>query len=602
MKNLKVVTTLLLSALFAEGVAQDLNSSTWENVEYSGHVIDREENSCVKYGDELIFLGGRGVLPVASLNLTTGECVTKGVTPFEIHHFQAVLFEDLVYVVCAQTGKFPRETPLECVMIYDPATDEWREGDAIPKNRRRGSAGCALYNDKIYVVSGVIDGHWDGHVTWFDEYDPKSGKWRKLPDAPHARDGFEVAVVGDKLYCVGGRMTRAKTGEIFTLTVPEVDVYDFKSGKWSTLPNKIPTPRAGASTVVVGDKIVVIAGETIQPLAHDECEVLDTKSGEWSVIAPLGYSRHATTAVNVGDAIYIGAGAGLRGGMPHEPTVERLDLTSKITESGWREYDNNRIAISFDGNSAPDNAYKWPIGDPDDWGAAAASCAIMAKLDMQERLVHCSYNNFIDAPAGPDKYNQLKISLEGSFERWRFNKGVLFDVTTQLDLAKEQLADQIIRSTASDPLYFMHAGLSEFVYQVVEIVVKRGHAESLNHLYVLSHSGFNEKEKRRPYHRDWQDIQTLAGGRIKYKKIVDQNGSHDPNVLWNSGENFKVWQWMRDHEDPTVRWMYRRAAVHAEGVADISDCGLLFYLLCGDEMGNPEKFRQFIGDGVLLNE
>ena len=29
------------------------------------------------------------------------------------------------------------------------------------------------------------------------------------------------------------------------LLVPEVDVFDIASGQWSTLPNNLPTPRAG---------------------------------------------------------------------------------------------------------------------------------------------------------------------------------------------------------------------------------------------------------------------------------------------------------------------------------------------------------------------
>ncbi len=273
-------------------------------------------------------------------------------------------------------------------------------------------------------------------------------------------------------------------------------------------------------------------------------------------------------------------------------------VMSQNPNGAWREYDNNRIAISFDGNSAPDNEYKWPIGDPDDWGAAAASCAIIAKKGLQDKLVHCSYNNFIDAPSGPDSENQLKISLEGSYQRWGFNDGTLFDVTTDLELTKLHLAHQMAISTADNPLYFMHAGLSEFVYQAVEVVVKSGKEESLNHVYLLSHSGFNEKEKRRPFHHTWAETQELAGGRIKYKKIVDQNGSNDPNKLWNSGKDFSVWYWMRDHKDESVRWIYERALVHKGGVADISDCGLLFYLLCGDAQGSPEKFREFIGEGV----
>lgn len=269
----------------------------------------------------------------------------------------------------------------------------------------------------------------------------------------------------------------------------------------------------------------------------------------------------------------------------------------QIFSQSWH-YNKNRIAISFDGNSAADNQYKWPIGDPDDWGAAAASLAIIAKLKLQKKLVHCSYNNFIDAPAGPDSENQLKISLEGGAERWNFNKSILFDVTTQLEKAKRHLASEMAKSTAKNPLYFMHAGLSEFVYQAVELVAKSKDSTALSHVYVLSHSGFNENEKRRPYHHNWNDIQKLAGNRLQYKKIKDQNNKYNPNDLWNSNKDFSVWYWMRDHQDPNVKWMYSRMQAHKEDVADISDCGLLYYLLVGDDNGTPEKFKKFIGDGI----
>lgn len=268
-----------------------------------------------------------------------------------------------------------------------------------------------------------------------------------------------------------------------------------------------------------------------------------------------------------------------------------------VVAQSW-EYNNNRVAASFDGNSAPDNQYKWPTGDPDDWGALVASCGIMAKLGLQENLVHCSYNNFIDAPAGPDNENQLKISADGVVDRWGFNKDNFFDVTKQLKESKLHLAKEIGKSTASDPLYFMHAGLSEFLYQVVEEVIKQGNIEALNHVYLLSHSKFNENEIRRDYHRTWGDVQNLCGKRIKYKKIKDQNDKDNPNNLWHSKEDFSVWYWMRDHKDPNIRWMYTRAKAHSGGDADISDCGLFYYLLVGDDNGSPSKFRDFIGDGI----
>ncbi len=265
------------------------------------------------------------------------------------------------------------------------------------------------------------------------------------------------------------------------------------------------------------------------------------------------------------------------------------------------DYKSNRIAVSFDGNSEPDTAYKWPTGDPDDWGAAAASLAIIAKLGLQDKLVHCSYNNFIDAPAGPDEENQLKISLEGGAERWGFDKSTMFDVTTQLEAARNNLAIEISKSTKDNPLYLLYAGLTEFLYQAIELVVKDGNISCLEHVYLVSHSKFNENEKRRPHHRNYNDLVELTDNLMKYKKIQDQNLKENPNKLWNSLEDFSVWYWMRDHNDPNIRWMYTRIQAHSGNHADISDCGLFYYLLVGDDNGSPEKFKQFIGDGITID-
>lgn len=275
-------------------------------------------------------------------------------------------------------------------------------------------------------------------------------------------------------------------------------------------------------------------------------------------------------------------------------------ISGSLFSQAWN-YNNNRIAVSFDGNSAADNAYKWPTGDPDDWGALVASCAIIAKLGLQNRLVHCSYNNFIDAPAGPDNENQLKISADGCIERWGFQKDVFFDVTTQLNEAKANLVTEMGKSTAENPLYFLHAGLSEFLYQVTQEVIAQGNIEALNHVYLLSHSKFNENEIRRNYHHTWDDVQKLCGNRIKYKKIQDQNDKNNPENLWHSMDDFSVWYWMRDHKDPNIRWMYERMQAHSVGHADISDCGLFYYLLVGDDNGNPQKFKKFIGEGIYNN-
>ena len=77
------------------------------------------------------------------------------------------------------------------------------------------------------------------------------------------------------------------------------------------------------------------------------------------------------------------------------------------------------------------------------------------------------------------------------------------------------------------------------------------------------------------------------------KKNKNQNDKHNPENLWHSKDDFSVWCWMRDHKNPNIRWMYTRVQIHTLGPADISDCGMLYYLLVDDDYGNPEKFSFF---------
>lgn len=279
-------------------------------------ITPRHEHGYVKLGNLFYLLGGRRIQPVDIFNPTT-KLWTKGASPpVEIHHFQAVPFEGKIYLVGAMTGRYPTEPPLANVFIYDPAADRWAEGPEIPSGRRRGGAGAVLHNGEIIVIAGITNGHSDGHVTWVDAFNPKTGQWRRLPDAPRARDHFHAAIIDSKIYAAGGRRSSAATGQTFELTVPEVDVFNLATNTWSTLPatGNIPTPRAGAAVEVVRGKLVVLGGESGgQQLAHGEVEALDPATGTWAKLAPLSMGRHATQAILHDGRIYLASGSRTRG-------------------------------------------------------------------------------------------------------------------------------------------------------------------------------------------------------------------------------------------------------------------------------------------------
>ncbi|WP_109830531.1 CBM96 family carbohydrate-binding protein [Reichenbachiella versicolor] len=291
-----------------------------------------------------------------------------------------------------------------------------------------------------------------------------------------------------------------------------------------------------------------------------------------------------------------------------------LLMSSVVSAQSWG-YNNHRIAVSADGNNQPDVLHRWKTADPDDWGGTPAALAMIAKLKLQDKLVHYSYNNFIDSPPHTTAVNEMKIGVDGGINRWGFDASRFFDVSANNTAAINHLATELGKSTSSNRLYFIHMGPAEFLYRAVAKTIANGKISALSHVYLVSHSGYNENHLRRgdpnfdltpvpasQKHHTWAEVQELSGNRIKYTKIKDQNGSHDPNVLWQSDKDWTVWHWMRDHADPNVAWLYQRMRANAKNSADISDAGMLYWLLVGDENGSPSKFETFIGNGIEVED
>ncbi|WP_306013872.1 MULTISPECIES: PKD domain-containing protein [unclassified Allomuricauda] len=308
-----------------------------ENLNYTA----RHENSFVQAGDKFYLMGGREnsqTIDIYDYTTNTWTSLANS-APMEFNHFQATEYKGLIWVIGSfQTNVFPNEVPAEFIWMFDPASQEWIQGPEIPENRRRGSAGLAVYQDKFYIVGGNTDGHDGGYVPWFDVYDPSNGTWTTLTDAPRARDHFSAVVIGDKLYAAGGRLSGG-AGGVWAPTIAEVDVYDFTNGTWSTLPNaqNIPTPRGGAATVNFNDRLLVIGGEVEDEVVYgvltDDAlkitEEYDPVSSSWTRLPDLNHERHGTQAIVSGPGVHILAGSPSRGG-GNQKNMEFLGVDSPV--------------------------------------------------------------------------------------------------------------------------------------------------------------------------------------------------------------------------------------------------------------------------------
>ncbi|TLP77561.1 putative Ig domain-containing protein [Maribacter sp. ACAM166] len=298
----------------------------WTDLDENENYTARHENSFVQAGNKFYLMGGREnakTIDVYDYTSNTWASLVDS-SPFEFNHFQATEYKGLIWVIGAfQNNVFPSEVPADHIWAFDTSTSEWIQGPEIPMGRRRGSSGLVIHNDKFYIVGGNTIGHDGGYVNWFDEYDPATGIWTPLVDAPNARDHFSAAVIDNNLYATGGRLSGG-TGGVYKPTVPEVDVFDFTTATWSTLPagQNIPTPRGAASTVNFDNKLVVIGGEVLNELVYgvntDDAlkitEQYDPSTGTWSRLPDMNFERHGSQAIVSGQGIFTLAGSPKRGG------------------------------------------------------------------------------------------------------------------------------------------------------------------------------------------------------------------------------------------------------------------------------------------------
>lgn len=314
-------TSVLLLLLTPLVTLQKQDGGRWKPIESGTKLAARSECGLATVDGTIYLLGGDGpVAPVEAFDPVTLTWTPKASPPLAFHHFQPVSLGGKIYLLGAfAKGNFPNQLPMTNVYSYDPGADRWEKGPEIPLERRRASGGSATHNGKVYLVNGIQQGHSSGTTNMFDEYDPSTGQWKQLPDAPHIRDHSMAAVVGDKLYAVGGRNTSYHEPDNFmafmSKTVLEVDCYDFKTGSWSTLAAKLPLGSGGGNLVNLDGKLVYMGGErataTTPNGAQKETYYLDTAHpGQWVQTGSLNKARNGVGATVVNHRIYVAGGAG----------------------------------------------------------------------------------------------------------------------------------------------------------------------------------------------------------------------------------------------------------------------------------------------------
>jgi len=303
--------------------ASNINfGSQWLNRKTTdGSVVQkRHEAGGVALNGKLYVLGGRGNRKVSVYDPVKNKWSQKAAAPIVLNHFQPVAYNNKIWVVGAFTGTYPNETSVADIYSYAPGSNRWAKEGKIPQHRRRGSTGAVVRGGYIYIIGGNTNGHKPGAKPWFDRYNPTTGAWQVLSDAPNARDHITVSTSANKLVAVAGRQTAYPN--VFSNTVAATNIYDFSTQRWST-GKPIPTQRAGAMTVAAGDEVVVIGGETgSSDNAKATVESYNVASNTWRQLASLKIGRHSGAAAVLNNEIHVISGSEKKGGSPESTAHE----------------------------------------------------------------------------------------------------------------------------------------------------------------------------------------------------------------------------------------------------------------------------------------
>jgi len=131
--------------------------------------------------------------------------------------------------------------------------------------------------------------------------------WATKSPMPTTRPGFASAVLGGRIYILGGRDATAPV--IPQPPVTTVEVYDPLTDSWSTAPS-MPIAVSEPMAAAINGKLYVVGGHDDFGLETDVVQEFDSTTQSWNVKASMPEPRAFAAIGTIGGLIYVAAGEG----------------------------------------------------------------------------------------------------------------------------------------------------------------------------------------------------------------------------------------------------------------------------------------------------
>ena len=252
-----------------------------------------------------------------SLYAGSGQWTSKTVLPETLSDYQAVSHKTHVYVIGGQKGCNSSDTcagtVVNTVYQYDTKLDKYTTKLAITANNVaavRYRYASAVVGDKIYIIGGLTADTATGMLKTTLIYDISTNSWSDGPNMATGRSDTCAAVVGSKIYVVAGYQSIDPINVLDTVEVLDTAA---ASPAWTTAPS-LPAKRGDITCASSGGKVYAIGGYydptgTCAPGAfHDTMFEFTPGAAAWVEKAKMPSSRGDKAAVTMSDGSIIVVG------------------------------------------------------------------------------------------------------------------------------------------------------------------------------------------------------------------------------------------------------------------------------------------------------
>lgn len=161
----------------------------------------------------------------------------------------------------------------------------------------RQETGAALLGRKVYVVGGLLDRIPFVATNEVEAFDLDLNLWVPTPAMPQPRDHAAVASLAGKLYVIGGFNADFNARA-------DMFIYDPGTNQWST-GTSLPSARGACWAVAQLGKIYVFGGDGPTGNTTRTTFIYDSDTLQWSQGADMATAREHLNAVGVGPFIYV---------------------------------------------------------------------------------------------------------------------------------------------------------------------------------------------------------------------------------------------------------------------------------------------------------